>query len=105
MIPTWRERWIANLPPEGETALRRALLQRVADRLAFARAMDEALDLGPEEPAPYAWITSSPTWLCCWVDFEYPTKPPYRYPMRRWAYRLCDDGCAHWHHQTEVLYA
>jgi hypothetical protein len=104
VIPTWREHWIANLPPEGEAALRRALLQRVADRLAFARAMDEALDLGPGVPVPYAWIASS-SWSCCRVDFEYPTKPPYRYPMHRWAYRLCGDGCAHWHHQTEVLYA
>jgi hypothetical protein len=79
-----------SLPPGGAEALRRALLQRIADRLAYARAFDEGELEGFSD--------------CCWIHFEWPTRPPYRYPMHRYAHRICGEDCPHWHHWVEVLY-
>lgn len=89
-------------PDPQEEALRRALLQRIADRLAFAHALHEgAID---------------PFWYCCWVHYEYPTPPHYGYRTGHRLHSLCtppgiDFGtylrtrCNHWHHQAEVFYA
>lgn len=86
-----------SVPSGGEEALRRALLQRVADRLAFARAIADGADPNALHPAE--------SWRCCWVAFEWPTPPSYLYPMHRFVHRICDEGCPHWHHEIEVLLA
>lgn len=86
-----------SLPPGGEEALRRALLQRVADRLAFARAIEEGAEADALRPAA--------SWRCCWVRFEWPTRSPYQYPTHRYVHQICGDGCHHWHHYSEILMA
>lgn len=88
--------WVS-LPPGGEEALRRALLQRIADRLAFARAIEAGANAETLRPPP--------GWRCCWVEFEWPTRPPYRYPMHRYVHELCDCTCRHWHHYADVILA
>lgn len=89
---------VISTPPGGEEALRRALLQRVADRLAFARAI-------VEDEVRADTLVPTPGWRCCWVSFSWPTKPPYRYPMHRYVHQICGDDCRHWHHYSEVLLA
>ena len=95
--------WIGySVPPGGEEALRRALLQRIADRLAFAHAIEAGEDAASLRPAP--------DWDCCWVRFEWSTRPPYQYPAHRYVHQLCRGrgagyGCHHWHHYSEVLIA
>lgn len=89
-------------PSPKDEALRRALLQRIADRLAFARALHEG--------------TIDPFWYCCWVEYEYPTPPHYAYRTVLAGHCLCTPPgtgfdeylparCGHWHHQAEVFYA
>jgi hypothetical protein len=78
------------MTPQQQGALRRALLQRVADRLAYARALER----GELEPG---------CWSCCWMQWEKPTRSGGRAEM--FLYQLCGDDCAHWHHQTEVFLA
>jgi hypothetical protein len=71
--------------PAYVSALRRALLQRVADRLGVARLLSEDVDVDRARKLA----------VCCWV----------LYVVRRqeyWAHRLCSDDCPHWHHQAEV---
>lgn len=88
-----------SLPAGGREALRRALLQRVADRLAFARAIVDD-DVLAEDLRP------APDWRCCWVSFEWSTWPPYQYPTRRFVHQVCrGQHCRHWHHYTEVIMA
>lgn len=72
--------------------LRKALLQRIADRLAYARELDG----GSLEPG---------CWSCCWVSYEFPS-PYVEGRIEGYIYPICDqDTCAHWHHQTEVFLA
>lgn len=95
-------------PSPKDEALRRALLQRIADRLAYARAAAEGSIV----------LDGS----CCWVSYEYLKPPLYirgeYYParMEHWSHSLCTrpgitfseylkTQCPHWHHQTEVFYA
>lgn len=92
---------IATSDPRDE-ALRQALLQRIANRLAFAQALHEG--------------SIDPFWFCCWVRYEYPTPPDYGYRTVRQMHSLCTSPgigfseylrtrCDHWHHQAEVFYA
>lgn len=89
-------------PSPAEEALRRALLQRIADRLAFARGLADG--------------TIDPLWHCCWVKYEYPTPPHYGYRTEHRLHSLCTrpgrsfsdylwERCDHWHHEAEVWIA
>lgn len=86
------------LGPESHEPLRRALLQRLANDLAVARELDRNPDLDG-------------LWPCCWVSFEmtqrFQADGVRPEGLRRVAcvHRICDDDCAHWHHQTEVFLA
>lgn len=79
--------------PAGRAALRRALLQRIADRLAYARAFEAGE------------IDAGPFGACCWLTYSWPTEAPYWYAEHRFLHRLCDRSCPHWHHLHEVLLA
>jgi hypothetical protein len=86
------------LPPGGREALRKALLQRIADRLAFAPAILHGQEARTLYPAP--------GWECCRVRFDWPTQPPYQYPTHQFAHQLCrGERCCHWHHYDEVILA
>lgn len=79
--------------PVGHSGLRRALLQRLADRLAIARLY--ATDFTDRELASCCWVTYPKT--CQHDDGSS--------HVEHWVYRLCYEDCPHWHHQTEVWMA
>ena len=77
-----------NMPthPRYREALRRALLQRIADRLAYARGLADG--------------TLTDRGACCWVSFEWSREEGAG--VQRWTRRICGDRCAHWHHETDL---
>jgi hypothetical protein len=79
-------------PQGGDEALRIALLQRIADRLAYARACEQD---------QIEWNLPN----CCWIHYEWPTPAHYGYREYRFVHQLCAGGCPHWHHWTEVWMA
>lgn len=105
----WQREQAVYATQEQQAALRKALLQRIADRLAYARALEDGTIKGG-------------CWSCCWLRYDRPAFVPSSSsvgadgiivpagtgPVRteRWLYRLCDPAtCAHFHHETEVFLA
>jgi hypothetical protein len=79
--------------PGHEAGLRRALLQRIVNRLGIAELY--ATDFTPRELAE-----------CCWVSYDRECPhPDGTSHIEHWVYALCDEDCPHWHHQTEVWMA
>lgn len=101
---------LEGMPGPWKTALRRALLQRVADRLGLARLLSDELE---DADAPGRDLA-----VCCWVSYDVTRRvwdqryeggrareATSRWRTERWAHRLCPQDCPHWHHQTEVWLA
>lgn len=99
------------MPELWRAALRRALLQRVADRLGLARLLSDELE---DEDGVRRELAA-----CCWVRYEVTRRvwdqrydaggrareATSRWRTERWVHRLCAEDCPHWHHQTEVWIA
>lgn len=79
----------ATANPDLPGELGRALLQRLANDLAVARALHDGSLEGGCQP-------------CCWVTYP---KPGPGADVEYWLHRLCPADCPHWHHQTEVFLA
>lgn len=90
-------------------AIRKVLLQRMANNLAVAKRMAEGAVteedgkvLAPED----VWWSNEAYWdfedafyhPCCWVHYGY----DHYYTQLKLKHRICQPDCPHWHHQREI---
>lgn len=104
---------------DDDDAIRRALLQRIANGLAVARLLAKPEDARWDDPDVWWDDEHQFFWPCCWVTYgtwtrtngfaifggggrDYSWFHSVEVPKQ---HRICPDDCPHWHHQREELIA